>query len=121
MSDNTPALLREPTVATAGVPILSDALRAQGVDATEIDFRPPPDHLTGALDRIAADPRRADANRQAVTAMMEARPHVVGLDVASNALGLGRRQFLHSGPPIDWDRASGPLAGRPHRSAAVRR
>ena len=111
MTDDAPALLRAPTIATAGVPILSDALRAQGADPVEIDFRPPPDRLTDALDRLAADHRRVEANRRAVTAMMEARPHVVGLDVASTALGLGRRQFLHSGPPIDWERASGPLRG----------
>ena len=111
MSDLPPPLLAEPTVVTAGVPILTDALRSQAVDVTDVDWQPPPEDLAPALDRIAADHRRVEANRQAVTAMMEARPQVVGIGLAADDLGLGRRQFLHSGPPIDWERASGPLRG----------
>src|SRR5919202_513658 len=30
---------------------------------------------------------------------------------AAEALGLGPGTFLHAGPPVDWDRASGPLRG----------
>ncbi len=30
---------------------------------------------------------------------------------AGEALGLGRGEFLHAGPPITWERASGPLRG----------
>ena len=104
-------LLGEPTVVTVGAPILSEALRTQGVVVADVDWQPPPEHLAAALDRVAADPRRVSANERAVTAMMEARPQVVGISVASEALGLGRRQFLHSGPPLDWERASGPMRG----------
>jgi len=111
MTAHHSSLLQEPVVAAAGVSILSDSLRAQGAEVIDIEFRPPPDHLTASLDRIAADPRRTEANNRAVTAMMEARPHVVGIDLASKALGLGRRQFLHSGPPLSWDQASGPMRG----------
>jgi hypothetical protein len=104
-------LLSRPSVAAAGISLLSDGLRAQGVDVADVDFRPPPESAVASLDRIAADPRRAAANHKAVTAMMEARPQVVGIGVAGDALGLGRRQFLHSGPPLDWERASGPMRG----------
>ncbi len=104
-------VLSEPIVAASGIRLLADALRAQGVQVSEVDWRPPPPALVTALDRIAADPRRSDANQRAVTAMMEARPHVVGVGQAGDRLGLGRRQFLHSGPPIEWERASGPLRG----------
>ncbi|MCP5033275.1 MAG: DUF1116 domain-containing protein [Actinomycetia bacterium] len=98
-------------MAASGAAMLSDALRAQGITVADVAWRPPPTNLIEPLDRIAADPRRVEANQTAVTAMMEARPHVVGITEASQALGLGRRQFLHSGPPIDWERASGPLRG----------
>lgn len=116
MTDAAPApsaapLLAEPTVAAAGVPILADALRGQGLATTEVAWQPPPESLIPALDRIAADPRRVAANQQAVTAMMEARPQVVGVGLAADALDLGRRQFAHSGPPITWEQASGPLRG----------
>ncbi len=106
-----PSLLQEPIVAAAGVSLLSDSLRAQGVAVTDVEFRPPPESSLAALDAIAADPRRVAANERAVTAMMEARPHVVGIGLAGDALGLGRRQFLHAGPPLEWERASGPIRG----------
>lgn len=105
------SLLRQPIVAASGIPILSNALKDQGVDVVDVDWRPPTDAMTSALDRIAADPRRVEANARAVGSMMDARPHVAGIAVASEALGLGRRQFLHSGPPLDWEQASGPMRG----------
>ncbi|MGF1598444.1 MAG: DUF1116 domain-containing protein [Acidimicrobiales bacterium] len=110
-AEGQPPLLAQPTVVTVGVPILADALRRQAVDVTDVDWKPPPEDLGPALDRIAADPRRPAANRRAVNAMMEARPRLVGIGLAADDLGLGRRQFLHSGPPIDWEQASGPLRG----------
>ncbi|MDX1996727.1 MAG: DUF1116 domain-containing protein [Thermoanaerobaculia bacterium] len=53
------------------------------------------------------------ANRTAVERMMAVRPRLLGLARASEvipALGSGRR-LLHAGPPIGWDRMSGPLRG----------
>ncbi|MEM7338106.1 MAG: DUF1116 domain-containing protein [Actinomycetota bacterium] len=111
MTDTPPPLLAEPSVVAAGVPILTEALQQQGLAVADVAWQPPPEALVPALDRIAADPRRPNANATAVTAMMDARPQVVGIGVASDALGLGRRQFLHSGPPITWEQASGPLRG----------
>jgi hypothetical protein len=43
--------------------------------------------------------------------MLGAEAHLVDVLPASEALGLERGQFLHAGPPVDWDRASGPLRG----------
>ena len=104
-------LLNEPTVTAVGVPILSDALRVQGVEVSDVAWQPPPEALIAPLDAIAADPRRTAANERAVSAMMDARPHVVGIGIAGEALGIGRREFLHSGPPLDWEQASGPMRG----------
>jgi hypothetical protein len=53
------------------------------------------------------------ANRTAVERMMAARPRLIGLGRAAEvipSLGSGRR-LLHAGPPIGWDRMSGPLRG----------
>ncbi|HEX2253541.1 MAG TPA: DUF1116 domain-containing protein, partial [Thermoanaerobaculia bacterium] len=53
------------------------------------------------------------ANRTAVERMMASRPRLVGVDTARRAipwLAAGRR-LLHAGPPIAWERASGPLRG----------
>jgi hypothetical protein len=100
-----------PGVVTAGVELLSASLIAQGVDVTPVDWRPPVEGTAAALARIAADPRRAEANRTAVERIVTAEPHWVGMTTAREALGLERGQFLHAGPPIDWERASGPLRG----------
>lgn len=53
------------------------------------------------------------ANRTAVERLMAVRPRLIGLARASEAipaLASGRR-LLHAGPPIGWDRMSGPLRG----------
>jgi hypothetical protein len=52
------------------------------------------------------------ANQQAVERMMESRPVLVGLGKAKEVIpGMHDNLLLHAGPPITWDRASGPLRG----------
>ena len=43
--------------------------------------------------------------------MLAVQAMLVDVRPASELLGLGRGDFLHAGPPIDWERASGPLRG----------
>src|SRR5579875_2473945 len=53
-----------------------------------------------------------NANVQAVTRMMEADPKWNGLDVAAKAIpAMKDYMLLHAGPPITWEKASGPLRG----------
>jgi hypothetical protein len=78
--------------------------------------------MTGTEDdlaTVAADPRRGDANRQAVEAMLGVTAHLVDVAPASELLGLDPGQFLHAGPPIEWERASGPLRGALMGGAAL--
>jgi len=52
------------------------------------------------------------ANAEAVSRMMEARPVLVGMGKAIDVIpGMHENLYLHAGPPIDWDRASGPMRG----------
>jgi hypothetical protein len=44
------------------------------------------------------------ANREAVERLCRARPAWTGMTTAREALGLGGRTLLHSGPPIEWER-----------------
>ena len=104
-------LLRGPTVAAAGIRLLSDALRDQGVQVVDALWEPPSEVVGASLAQVAADLRRLAANERAVQAMIEAKPAVVGVTTAAETLGLEPRQFLHSGPPITWEDASGPLRG----------
>jgi hypothetical protein len=52
------------------------------------------------------------ANRTAVERMTSARPMLTGLALARDAVpGMRDNLILHAGPPIEWERMSGPLRG----------
>jgi hypothetical protein len=52
------------------------------------------------------------ANAAAVERMTEARPVLIGLGRALDLIpGMHEDLLLHAGPPIAWERASGPLRG----------
>jgi hypothetical protein len=52
------------------------------------------------------------ANTEATERMMEARPMLVGLGKARDVIpGMRKDLLLHAGPPITWQRASGPMRG----------
>jgi hypothetical protein len=52
------------------------------------------------------------ANAEATERMMEARPVLVGLGKAREVIpDMRDNLLLHAGPPITWDRASGPMRG----------
>jgi Protein of unknown function (DUF1116) len=54
----------------------------------------------------------AQANKMAVERMMTARPLLKGVATARDVIpGMRDRLILHAGPPIEWERMSGPLRG----------
>ncbi|TQJ51914.1 DUF1116 domain-containing protein [Phycicoccus sp. SLBN-51] len=99
------------SVATAGVSLFADALRSQAVPVTETAWQPPLDGTSADLSVVLADPRREEANAEALRRMTAAGADLVDVRPASEALGLEKGTFLHAGPPIEWERASGPLKG----------
>jgi hypothetical protein len=112
MSDRLHGLLtREPHVVAAGAAVLAEALTQQAVPVRTVDWRPPPAESAADLAAILGDPRHAAANATAVERMLTARPHLVDVRPAGDVLGLERGTFLHAGPPISWERASGPMRG----------
>ncbi|RJL31331.1 DUF1116 domain-containing protein [Bailinhaonella thermotolerans] len=102
---------QEPRVITVGAAVLGEALDRQAVPRTAVEWRPPLDGTREAVARVLADPRHAPANRVAVERLLNARPVLMDVCPAREALGLGGGEFLHAGPPIGWERASGPLRG----------
>lgn len=53
-----------------------------------------------------------EANKKVVDAFMEARPVVIGTALAKDVIpGMTEDLFLHAGPPITWERMSGPTKG----------
>ncbi|MBG7610201.1 MAG: DUF1116 domain-containing protein [Anaerolineae bacterium] len=52
------------------------------------------------------------ANQVAVEKMMSARPILTGVATAQDVIpGMKENLLLHAGPPITWDRMSGPMQG----------
>ncbi len=103
-------ILDEPTVVTAGVSLFADALAAQATRYEPVAWQPPAGDPE-ALATVLADPRRPGANAEAVRRMLAAGATLVDVGPASEVVGLAAGQFCHAGPPITWERASGPLRG----------
>ena len=115
----TDLVRREPAVAAAGADLLADAVAAQAVSVTRVDWQPPMPGTSDDLAVVAADPLRADANARAVAAVLDVQAMLVDVLPAADVLSLDRGDFLHAGPPIDWDRASGPMRGALMGAAAL--
>ncbi len=109
----------EPSVVAAGADLLADAVAAQAAPVLRVDWRPPMPGTTDDLVTVSADPLRRDANTRAVAAMLDVTAVLVDVLPAADVLGLERGDFLHAGPPIRWDRASGPLRGALMGAAAL--
>jgi hypothetical protein len=103
-------LMAPESVVVAGASLLADPLRQQAVDVAEVLWQPPAGD-PAALATVMSDRRRSAANARALEAMLGAEAQLVDVLPASEVLGLQPGEFLHAGPPIDWDRASGPLRG----------
>jgi hypothetical protein len=106
-------------VVNVGADLFADAIADQAVAVTRVDWRPPMDGTDADLATLAADPLRRTANERALAAMLEVTATLVDVAPASELLGLEPGQFLHAGPPIAWERASGPLRGALMGGAAL--
>lgn len=106
-------------VVNVGADLLADAVADQAAPVTRVDWRPPMAGTDADLAAVAADPLRRTANERALAAMLDVTATLVDVAPASELLGLQRGEFLHAGPPIAWDRASGPLRGALMGGAAL--
>ncbi|MEV7005012.1 DUF1116 domain-containing protein [Streptosporangium sp. NPDC051022] len=104
-------LAAEPRVVACGAGLFADELTAQAASVLPVDWRPPVAGTETALARVMADPRRAAANALALERMLASTAELVDVVPAGEALGLEPGTFLHAGPPVTWERASGPLRG----------
>ncbi len=101
-----------PSIASIGTDLFADALAEQGVAVTRIDWRPPAADLEHTLSDLARfESIIGRANDEAVRRMNDSSPLVTGVGTARDLVGLERGEFLHAGPPIEWDAMCGPLRG----------
>jgi len=98
-------------VINIGLDSFAEALRRQGVEVAEVDWRPPAGgdpKLVALLARLT-NGRVEAANRETVERMQRARPLLVDVALASEVIpGLTPRTVLHAGPAIAWGRMCGP-------------
>ncbi len=53
-----------------------------------------------------------NANKEALEVIQNGQPTLIGLGIAGEVIpGMEKDLFLHAGPPITWERMSGPLRG----------
>ena len=110
----------ELSVVNVGLASFATELRRAGGSAVDVDWRPPAggdpavlaalDACLGPDGAVRAD--IAAATRQSVERLLAARPTVVGIGTALEAIpGMRRDLVLHAGPPVEWERMSGPTRG----------
>lgn len=52
------------------------------------------------------------ANKEAIDKLQSAQPTLIGIGTAGKNLpGMTKKTVLHAGPPVTWDKMSGPLRG----------
>ncbi len=117
--DHAKKLLTGPlSVAHLGLDIVADGARAAGASVVPVDFQPPAGGEPERIRQLTAlqEPARAQAieaaNQEALRRFLQSQPHLVGVGTARDVIpGMADDLFLHAGPPITWDRMSGPLRG----------
>jgi NifU-like protein involved in Fe-S cluster formation len=101
-----------------GIEFFKDDILKQNASATHLDWTPPgggKPELIAALDKLE-NPRITEkieeANKLAVERIINSQPVLIGFDQAINCVpGMTKTTILHAGPPIAFDKMSGPMKG----------
>jgi hypothetical protein len=93
-----------------GLEAFAESMGVQGVDVTAVDWQPPVD---GYVDLDVLQGMEVDAaNAEAVRRITSGRPLLVGMGLARDVIpDFHDRLITHSGPPVTWERMSGPTRG----------
>ncbi|MCD6253634.1 MAG: DUF1116 domain-containing protein [Thermotogae bacterium] len=90
-------------------------LKKVGAKVVHVDWKPPlgGSKVAAILDKL--EELKLDietANEEAVKKILSAQPTLVGIAKAIDVVpGMKKNLILHAGPPITWNRMSGPLKG----------
>ena len=104
-------------VINLGIESFGANLRDQGVQMTQVDWKPPAggdEKLAALLSSVqtAATVDVAAANAEALSRILAGKPTLVGLGRAMDIVpGMRRNLVLHAGPPVRWENMSGPMRG----------
>ena len=85
------------------------------VPAVNLDWKPAANgdlDLLSSLDGLSDRPEIDAANMEALSRINSSQPVLIGVGIARDTIpGMTENTLLHAGPPITWDRMSGPLRG----------
>lgn len=105
-------------VINVGIDMFKNDLIKQNAKVTHLEWKPPgggKPELIAALDKLSRPEIAAKieaSNKLAVERIMNSRPVLIGYDQAINVVpGMTKKTILHAGPPIAWERMSGPMKG----------
>jgi hypothetical protein len=102
-------------VVNVGLPLFADAVREQGVEVVDVEWRIPAGgrpELVSALTQLAGPlhDQVAAANAEVLRRLNAGTPMLVGVTGAGSVVpGLAPPIVLHSGPAIDWADMCDPL------------
>src|SRR5687767_15137471 len=115
-SSNRPIELPEEVRAVnVGLDVFADAVRDQGGQAVDVDWRIPAGgdpELVNALTRLLGPQTEAidRANEEVVRRLDRSAPVLVGVGSARERVPeMGERTILHPGPPLQWEEFCDPL------------
>jgi hypothetical protein len=100
-------------IVNIGLRSFKETLDHLGVEAVQVDWKPPIDVSPAAIEVIARNlPEICEANEKVLEIIQTGMPALVGLKRAIDVIpGMEEDLFLHAGPPISWDRMCGPMRG----------
>lgn len=100
-------------VVNLGLESFKKDLQKQGEQVTQVDWSPPADLDQEVLDIFEKNREKiVAANEKALDKILQGKPVLIGLDIARNVIpGMKENLLLHSGPPLTWERMSGPMKG----------
>lgn len=106
---------KELQVLNVGTRVFEESLKDQGVQVLNLDWQPPAGgnpELAAALDKLLNRLGTDEANAKAIDRLQSSQAVLVDLQTAIDVIpGMTRHTILHAGPPITWDKMSGPLRG----------
>lgn len=102
-------------VINVGLASFYEDLKYQRAKVTKVDWRPPAGGNLKLIQLLskAESEEVANANKIAVKKIVTSSPKLIDIKRARDVIGVlrGNMTLLHSGPPIEWERMSGPTKG----------
>ncbi|MCD4817320.1 MAG: DUF1116 domain-containing protein [Candidatus Cloacimonetes bacterium] len=100
-------------VANIGLESFKDDLEKQEQEVVNVDWKPPVE-IENITQQILDDNKESieKANEKVIQIILSGKPTLIGLDIARNVIpNMKENLLLHSGPPLTWNRMSGPMKG----------